>query len=133
MKPHPLFPFIQLVRRYDHEPDLATRTDHVVGPDDWLAFYPDGTALALGSFPSEQHALEGSARDLFEERLDLVELHIAKAKECLDVDLLIRLVEGRARAEARKAARQEFSTAVIAAGDALGYAADTLKRFRHPG
>ncbi len=63
----------------------------------------------------------------------MVALHIAKAKECLDVDLLIRLVEGRARAEARKAARQEFSTAVIAAGDALGYAADTLKRFRHPG
>lgn len=133
MKLHPLFPFIQLVRWYDHEPDLATRTDHVVGPDDWLAFYPDGTTPCPGWFPSEQAALEGSALDLFEERLDLVEHHIEKAKEALDLDLLIRLVDGRARAESRKAARQEFSTAVIAAGDALGYAADTLKRFRHPG
>lgn len=133
MKQHPHFPFIQLVRQYDHEPDLATRTDHIVRPDDWLAVYPDGTMPCPGWFPSEQAALEGSVLGLFEERLDLVERAIAEAKESLDLDLLIRLVDGRARAEARKSARQEFSTAVIAAGDALGYAADTLKRFRHPG
>lgn len=78
-------------------------------------------------------AIEGCVRALFKERPDLVEHYIETAKESLDLDLLIRLVDGRARAESCKAVRQEFATAAIAAGDALGYAADALKRFRTPG
>lgn len=131
MKPHPTLPFIRLVRWFDYEPDLAERTDHVIGPDTWLAFYPDGSTPCPGSWDSEQLAIEGAAQDLFEEHLDMVAEHIEKAKEAGDLDLLIRLVDGRARAQTRTECKKKFSTVVIAAEEALQRAGTALRPFRH--
>lgn len=110
--PHPLFPFIRLIRWFDWDPTLETSFDHGVGPDDWLAFYEDGVSAYNGACDSIEVAIDGSSETLFREQPERLDRYIEQAKVSHDLELLIRLVDGRAREQAYRKAHLEFEAAL---------------------
>ena len=102
-KPHPNYPFIRMVRWHDYKPSLTKSASHGIGADDWLALYPDGTAT-VEKFPcSEQELVDSMTAELHKYRPDLVDEYIERARESGNVDLLVRLVDERARFQERAA------------------------------
>lgn len=129
MKKHPHLPFLSMARWYDLEPELAETQDHAVGPNDWLVLFGPGGIPESHVWTSEQDAIDGALDFMLSQRPDLVEKYIGLATEASDVELLVRLVDARARFEARRQARQEFSDALEAAGRAAVAMESALRPF----
>lgn len=77
-------------------------------PDDWLVEF-EGPVYYSACFSTEQDALAGLEHVLFSRGNEfLVEHHMKKAIEAQDFELLIRLAEGRGRAEGYREAAAEM-------------------------
>ncbi|MBI6883155.1 hypothetical protein [Pseudomonas putida] len=122
---HPKYPFITIGLAYDLDDSLSEASigvDHVVAPDDWWVYFGDKAVFL--TYSSADEAVSGAEKELFDRHnRGEVEHQMAKAISKGDMDLLIRLAEGRGRALGRCEALEEFSRAV---DDAYG----ALRRFR---
>ncbi len=122
MKKHPTLPFLTMGRWFDLEPDLAKTTDHCVGPDEWLVIFGPGGIPEMHSWPSEAEAIAGALPLLLNDRVDLVEKHLELAKRANDIELLVRLVDAKARHEAHCKTRNAIAQALATARHARAVA-----------
>jgi hypothetical protein len=100
IKVHPLYPFVRIGLAYDLYPRLAENPqEHVVRPDEWTIDLDNG-GLDGASYWSEADAYAAVDNEIFcEFRAKLIERQIQLAQENEDWPLVLRLVDGRARAE----------------------------------
>lgn len=111
IKIHPDYPFIRIGLAFDMYPELAVEPEgHVVQPDEWT-IDSENKGLDGASYWSEAPAFAAVEGHIFDGcQSEMLERQLRLAKESGNWPLALRLVDGRARAEGYRKAKEELTS-----------------------